>query len=314
MDNMHPIILKFRPALLNHVWGGNRLKDLFQSHLDDQEPVGEAWVISGFEDIKHQSVCIGPSPYSGISLFEIYKKYPKLFNCPKSPYPHLIKFIDAHNDLSVQVHPDDKVALKKHHCFGKNEAWYVLSDLKDDSILYGHNAQSKRELEHLVLNKKWNDLLVQKPIKKDDFIYVPTGTVHALKKGNFVCEIQQSSDITYRLYDYDRLGLDKKPRQLHIEDSLEVITVPQNFENSQALAKHHNNYLIDNDFFKLIKLSQNNQSLNLEKTNWCEIIAISGSGKVNSLDFKFGDGAIVSTNHTELKISGTLELLVLVNS
>lgn len=308
------MILKFKPALLNHVWGGNKLKEIFQDHLDDINPVGEAWVLSAFENLKQASKCISLGRYYNLTLHEIYSNNPELFANSLPPYPHLIKFIDAYHDLSVQVHPDDEFAKKHHNSFGKNEAWYVLSDAFNQSIVYGHNATSKQELQTQINLKQWNKLLNSQSIKNDDFIYVPTGTIHALKQGNFVCEIQQASDITYRIYDYDRFGLDGKRRQLHTDLALQVISVPQNYYEQQKLANCHDQYLIDNQYFKVIKIDTKNATFfAIDQNKWYEIVVVSGTGKINQIDFKFGDAAIVTSNSNNLTLTGNLQFLIIVN-
>lgn len=308
------MILKFKPALLNYVWGGNKLKEIFQDHLDDINPVGEAWVLSAFENLKQASKCISLGRYHNLTLHEIYSNNPELFANSLQPYPHLIKFIDAYHDLSVQVHPDDEFAKKHHNSFGKNEAWYVLSDAFNQSIVYGHHATSKQQLQTEINLKQWNKLLNSQSIKKDDFIYVPTGTIHALKEGNFVCEIQQASDITYRIYDYDRLGLDGKRRQLHTDLALQVISVPQNYHEQQKLANCHDQYLIDNQYFKVIKIDTKNATFfAIDQNKWYEIVVVSGTGKINQIDFKFGDAAIVTSNSNNLTLTGNLQFLIIVN-
>ena len=141
-------------------------------------------------------------------------------------FPLLLKLLDTRQPLSVQVHPDDSyAAVNENGSLGKMECWYILDCKEDATIIVGHNAKTHEELESMINEGRWNELIREIPIKKGDFFQINPGTVHAIKGGTLILETQQSSDITYRLYDYDRLQNGKK-RPLHIRQSLDVITVP----------------------------------------------------------------------------------------
>ncbi len=200
---MEPLFLTpyFRPK----IWGGRKLDDIF--HYDIPEgKVGEAWIISGYKD---DASTVTDGPLKGMSLRDVYLKHPELFGNPKAKeFPLLVKFLDANDNLSVQVHPDDDYARKVENDSGKTESWYVMQADPGAYIIYGHHALRKV------------------PVKAGDFFYVPAGTIHALTKGCLVIETQQSSDVTYRLYDYDRVDKDGKKRELHTQKSIDVTTVP----------------------------------------------------------------------------------------
>ena len=140
-------------------------------------------------------------------------------------YPLLVKIIQANDRLSVQVHPDDEKAQLYENCRGKTECWYVLDCKEDGELIIGHNAKNKEELYSMIDDKRWDELLRKMPIKKGDFIQINPGTIHAISSGTLILETQQNSDITYRLYDYDRIS-DGKKRPLHIDKSKDVIKVP----------------------------------------------------------------------------------------
>lgn len=217
-----PIFLD--PVFRSKIWGGRKL----QTELNYSIPkgkVGEAWVISAY---KGNSSIVASGKYKGITLRKLYQDHPELFGKPKDKeFPLLIKFLDANDNLSVQVHPDNEYAKIHENDSGKTESWYVLQAEPGAKLIYGHNAKNKNELERLIKNNEWQKLFRYVPVKTGDFIYVPAGTVHALTKGIMVIETQQSSDVTYRLYDWDRV--DKKTgkkRNLHIKKSLDTITVP----------------------------------------------------------------------------------------
>lgn len=219
---MKPIFLTpyFRPK----IWGGRKLNT--ELHYDIPEgKIGEAWVISGYKD---DASTVTEGPYKGKTLREVYQAYPELFGNPKAKeFPLLVKFLDANDDLSVQVHPDDEYARIHENDSGKTESWYVLHAEPGAKLIYGHNAKSKEELKDWIDKGKWDKLFHYVPVKEGDFLYVPAGTVHALTKGIMVIETQQSSDVTYRLYDWDRVDQKTgKKRDLHIKQSLETIKVP----------------------------------------------------------------------------------------
>ncbi len=219
---MEPIFLApyFRPK----IWGGHKLERLFHYRVPEGK-IGEAWVISG-----HRS---GPDkiingPLKGLTLREAYQRHPVYFGYPKGKeFPLLVKFLDANDNLSVQVHPDDAYAKINENDSGKTESWYVLQADPGAQLIYGHHAKSKEQLRDWITNQKWHKLLRYVPVKTGDFFYVPAGTVHALTKGIMVIETQQSSDVTYRLYDWDRIDAKTgKKRQLHLKQAMDTIQVP----------------------------------------------------------------------------------------
>lgn len=219
---MEPIFLTpyFRPK----IWGGRKLKTIFNYDIPDGQ-VGEAWVISGYKD---DASTVTDGDFKGQSLRTLYHNHPELFGHPKSKeFPLLVKFLDANDNLSVQVHPDDDYARKVEHDRGKTESWYVLQADPGSYLIYGHTAKTREELADMIKKGKWDKLLRKVPVKTGDFFYVPAGTIHALTKGILVIETQQSSDVTYRLYDYDRVDDQTgKKRELHTQKSIDVTTVP----------------------------------------------------------------------------------------
>ncbi|WP_251717646.1 mannose-6-phosphate isomerase, class I [Lactobacillus agrestimuris] len=219
---MEPIFLTpyFRPK----IWGGRKLKTIFNYDIPEGK-VGEAWIISGYKD---DASTVTEGPLKGQSLRDVYHNHPELFGNPKEKeFPLLVKFLDANDNLSVQVHPDDEYAAKVENDRGKTESWYVLQADPGAYLIYGHHAKTKEELAEMIKNGDWDHLLRKVPIKAGDFFYVPAGTIHALTKGSLVIETQQSSDVTYRLYDYDRVDQKTgKKRELHTQKSIDVTTVP----------------------------------------------------------------------------------------
>lgn len=219
---MEPIFLTpyFRPK----IWGGRKLKTIFNYNIPAGQ-IGEAWVISGYKD---DASTVSAGKLKGKSLRTVYHEHPELFGNPKSKeFPLLVKFLDANDNLSVQVHPDDEYARKVENDRGKTESWYVLQADPGSYLIYGHTAKTRAELAEMINSGKWDKLLRKVPVQAGDFFYVPAGTIHALTKGILVIETQQSSDVTYRLYDYDRIDNETgKRRELHTQKSIDVTTVP----------------------------------------------------------------------------------------
>lgn len=208
------------------IWGGQKLKEEYGYELPNDK-VGEGWMISALEN--------GPSivkngPLAGNTLTDLWENYGKLFNKSSydiGEYPLLVKMLDANDDLSVQVHPNDDYAREVENVpFGKTECWYILDAEKDATIVLGHHAKNKEEFDNMVEQGKWDELLQTKKVTPGEFYYVPSGTIHAIGKGIVILEIQQSSDITYRVYDYDRVDDNGNHRELHLERAKDVTTIP----------------------------------------------------------------------------------------
>lgn len=219
-------ILFFAPYFEEKIWGGKKLKEMGFSISSDH--VGEAWCVSA---VSRKASVIKNGDFSGKTLQELFRSNRTLFYADNAgvateDFPLLVKIIDANQDLSVQVHPNDCYA-QEHGlgAFGKTECWYVLQAPPKARLVYGVHAQNRKDLENKVHQGKWQDLLQKKEIKTGDFVFVPAGKVHALTAGVVVLEIQQSSDTTFRLYDYNRRDEKGNLRDLHINQALDVITL-----------------------------------------------------------------------------------------
>lgn len=216
-------ILFLTPVCVHNIWGGSKLREEFGYAVEGND-VGECWGISAHPE---GDGTIRSGVYEGKKLSEIWQEHPELFgNLPYDRYPLLTKIIDAQDDLSIQVHPDDAYAMEKENgSLGKTECWYIMDCPEGATLVIGHNARTEEELKTMVAEGKWKDLIREIPIRKGDFIQIDPGTVHAIKAHTLILETQQNSAITYRLYDYGRLQ-NGKERELHIDKSLDVITVP----------------------------------------------------------------------------------------
>lgn len=219
--------LKFQPIFKETIWGGQKLATKLNKNLEGKTNVGESWEISGVEN--NLSV-VANGTLAGNDLQEMIEVYmgdlvgDKVYEKFGQEFPLLIKFIDANDDLSIQVHPDDLVAAERHHAFGKTEMWYALDGGDDVQLITGFNETITRELFLEKLNANTlPEILNYETVQKGDVFYVPAGRVHAICKNNLIAEIQQTSDVTYRVYDYDRRDKSGKGRDLHLDLSLDVM-------------------------------------------------------------------------------------------
>ena len=215
--------LKFTPIYKCKIWGGENIKNI-SNHSNSLLNVGESWDVSAFEE--SQSV-VANGPLRGSSLRDIIDLFgEKLLGKDiveeyGNEFPLLVKIIDATDKLSIQVHPNDDIALKLHNMRGKNEMWYVLSANDNAYIIAGWNSPLSKDDYISKLNDNDIESIVRKhPVKAGDVFFIPAGTVHAIGNGCLILEIQQSSDITYRIFDYNRLGADGNPRELHTDLAL----------------------------------------------------------------------------------------------
>ncbi|NPA67988.1 MAG: mannose-6-phosphate isomerase [Chlorobi bacterium] len=217
--------LKFRPVFKEKVWGGSGLRDYLNKPCYGDK-TGESWEIS---DLPESESVVSEGIFSGLTLSDLIKRYKSDFTGSKvyekfgNEFPLLIKFIDAADDLSVQVHPDDYTAKRKHGKSGKHELWYVIKADEDAELISGLREDVSEDMfRRLLAENRLETVLNTVRVSSGDVFYIPAGRIHALKKGVLLAEIQQPSDVTYRLYDWNRKGLDGKPRSLHIEEALDV--------------------------------------------------------------------------------------------
>ncbi|MDE5568946.1 MAG: class I mannose-6-phosphate isomerase [Muribaculaceae bacterium] len=219
-------ILIFEPQYKTVIWGGNRISQLKGEHLT-QNNIGESWEISSIEG--YESV-VAEGPLKGMSISELSEQFGADFlgtdvvSRYGNKFPLLIKLLDAHDILSLQVHPNDAVAERYHNSHGKSEMWYVI-DAKNDARIYCGLAEtlSPESFDRHVNDKSIMDMVATYQSRPGQFYFIPAGTIHSIGAGNLIAEIQQSSDITYRVYDHDRTTSDGKPRELHLEQARAAI-------------------------------------------------------------------------------------------
>lgn len=247
-----PIFLK--PVFKEKIWGGNRLKSVFGFDIPNVK-IGEEWAISAHP---HGVSVVENGEFSGQKLDKLWKDHKELFGNPEeSVFPLLVKILDAEDKLSVQVHPDNQYGMEHEGELGKTECWYIIDGEPGSEIIYGHHAKTREELVEMISEGRWDDLLKRVPVKKGDFFYVPSGMVHAIGKGIMILETQQNSDTTYRVYDYDRKDENGQTRELHIQQSIDVMTVPEKTPQLQikAVRKEQSSIItyLETDFFNVFK-------------------------------------------------------------
>lgn len=224
MSNLGP--LRFKPYFKTVLWGGSRIAS-FKGVPPLNEPVGESWEISGLDGFVS---VVSEGKYAGMTIEELIANFGgellgrKVHRIYGNTFPLLIKFIDASKDLSIQVHPDDTLARERHGCWGKTELWYTLDPEPGAYIYSGLQASTTPEqLQKHIENNTFSDVLAKFTPNRGDLFYLPAGRIHSIGAGNLILEIQQTSDITYRVYDYNRTDLNGRKRELHIDLALDAI-------------------------------------------------------------------------------------------
>ena len=229
---------KFRAQLFHKIWGGHSIEKWYDYVPADYENVGEAWVMS---DVEKYPTEVSNGAHAGDSLQDLLEVYmdelvgEKVYDVFGNHFPLLLKFIDATDDLSIQVHPDDDYALENEKSLGKTEMWYVLPSKGDAAIYLGWNQQMNLSLIHAAIaDGTLSEYLREYKVHEGDVAYIPAGTIHAMRRNTIVAEIQENSDITYRLYDYNRIGNDGKKRPLKLDKALQVMDFNPDNEASYA--------------------------------------------------------------------------------
>ena len=253
-NQLYPLV--FKPNLHTILWGGSRLKP-WKQMPNNADPIGESWEVSA---VPSSPSIVDNGCWAGMSLIDVISKQPIEFlgRSVAKKYgnrlPLLVKFIDAEKDLSIQVHPDDKMALREHNKSGKTEMWYVI-DAKPGSCLYaGFKEQlTPEEYKRKVADGTITESLARHEVKPGDVFYIPAGRVHAICGGILLAEVQQSSDVTYRIYDYNRVGLDGKPRELHTELASEALDykVYDKYRTDYKIRESASSKVIDCPFFNV---------------------------------------------------------------
>lgn len=314
---MKPFLLK--APIKDYIWGGTKLRDVFGKESSLQR-LAESWELSCHPD-GESIVCGGEA--DGVKLSELIAKHPEILgrNCERfSGFPVLVKLIDAKDDLSVQVHPDDEYAHKYENDNGKTEMWYVIDADPNAELVYGFREKlTKEEFRRAVEENTLMDMVNRVPVKKGDVFFIEPGTLHAIGKGILIAEIQQSSNVTYRVYDYGRVGNDGKPRELHIEKALEVTnTQPSDYRRpvyGMELDGVVVQLLADCEYFnvnreRIISEAQ----LCSDESSFSHVLVIGGSGELVSencsLPLNMGASVFVPAGSGNYVIKGNCDVII----
>ena len=310
--------LQFNPILKDRIWGGSKLKTLLHKPITT-EITGESWELSTVEgDVS----VIANGIFEGKSLLELINEFPnevlgtKVHQQFGKQFPLLFKYLDAREDLSIQVHPNDALAKKRHNSFGKTEMWYVMQADANSRLIVGfkENSNTKEYVQNLE-DKTLLDILDSVYVNAGDVFFLETGTVHAIGSGLLIAEIQQTSDITYRLYDFDRIDAQGNKRELHIDLALDAINYDR-VEAKKEYAKKENvsNAMVDCKYFttNFIPLQG---SMNVQKDATSFTVYMCTEGKftlaVDNAEYTYrqGDTILIPASMTYYQLHGTASLL-----
>ena len=313
-------LLFLEPVKKQTIWGGDSLAAAY-GFGEPGESIAEAWAVSAHPA---GDCTVTGGVYAGKTLGQLWEQQPELFACPEQPdFPLLVKFIDAASDLSIQVHPDDSYAsvneppVNGRPCRGKSECWYILHAEPGAKLVLGHNAQSRKQAEDWIAAGEWDALLRSVPVKAGDFFRIDPGTVHAIGGGIRILEVQQSSDITYRLYDYGRLQ-NGRPRPLHIEKSLDVMTVPAAAAAEERAAlpvrvtegAAQLTLLERCDYFSVRYLELNGAAVLPGAVRFAAVTVLTGEGTVNGTPVTKGQSFLVPHGAEELTVTGSFTAIL----
>ena len=314
-------MLKLNPIFKDYIWGGDKLKELYHKS-SDLANIAESWELSTHKD---GQCVIAEGEYTGETLSSYIKKKGKEVlgeNCSTDEgLPILIKLIDAKDNLSVQVHPDDTYAVKNEGDLGKTEMWYILEAEKDAQLIYGFKKDiTKEDFKQYITDNTLTDVLNAVNVQKGDVFFINPGTMHAIGKGIMIAEIQQSSNVTYRVYDYGRVGADGKPRELHVEKAIEVTTlekaekprVQYSFEDCEGYSKAT---LAACSYFTVQLINITSEAKMVTDTrSFHSLLVVEGEAKLYSetdrLTVKKGDSIFIPAGYGKYTIEGTSQMIL----
>lgn len=266
----------------------------------------EYWTVSAHES---GDCLVRGGTYNGLHLSQLWSDHKEIFGVETDgDFPFIVKVIDARDPLSIQVHPDNEYASKTENgASGKTECWYVMDCDRDASIIIGHKAESRQEAARMIEEGRWDDLLREIPVKKGDFFQITPGTVHAIKQNTMIMEIQQSSDVTYRLYDYGRVR-NGEPRALHVDKSLDVMRIPHT--DAGCYTNGVKGRLVSCRYYDVDRYDIAG-SRDFEKSDKFMIISVlEGEGGIDGRKIKAGESFIVSGGYGDFTIFGSLSVMV----
>jgi len=314
-------MFKFSPILKNTIWGGTKIAPFKNIHTQLRK-IGESWEVSG---VPGNETVVSEGPYAGRKLNDLVAElkeqlvgranYERFGN----EFPLLIKFIDARDDLSIQVHPTDEIAHRQGRERGKTEMWYLMPSEPDATLLCGLRKQiTPEEYKQMVSEKTIVDAIARYPVKEGDCFFLPAGRIHAIGSGCFLAEIQQTSDVTYRIYDFDRHDDLGRPRELHTELAAESINyeVLPDYQTHYTPQKDQGVQLVECPYFttSVYDLTQPMTIDYSELDSFVILIGLSGAGIVTEADgsrfvLRAGETVLLPATTTQLTVEGTVKFL-----
>ncbi len=315
-DGMY--VMKLQAPCKDYIWGGSRLRDEY-GKKSDADKVAESWELSCHKDGKS---VIANGEFAGTTLEEYIEKTGKQMlgkNCGRFEYfPILIKLIDAKDNLSVQVHPDNEYALRVEGEYGKTEMWYVIDADEGAELLYGFkHGITREEFAQRIKNNTLLEVTNNVPVHKGDVFFIESGTLHAIGKGILIAEIQQNSNTTYRIYDYGRVGKDGKPRELHVEKACEVTKLipPTRPTKPQGEPVKHDGWtetlLAECEYFRVRRLNvQSAAKYEASDASFNSLLVLDGSFEIGGVKLAKGESAFIPAGFGEYVIKGSGEVIL----
>ncbi len=316
---MEPMLLK--PVGKDYLWGGTRLKEEYNKDID-MTPLAETWECSTHPD--GQSI-VASGKFKGKTLAEVIKAHPEYLGTKykdKGELPIMVKLIDAEKKLSVQVHPDDRYALEHENQRGKTEMWYVLDAEPDARLIYGFaHPVNKEILKKAIENDNISKHIKKVNVNKGDVFFIPPGTVHAIGKGIVIAEIQQNSNVTYRVYDYNRKDKNGQKRELHFDKAIDVLdmSVSRDIRQNPRIIRYSpgcsRELLCRCEFFEAERIQVSDKFLfEVSKTSFQVILCTEGEGVLNSecthLSFSKGDCVFIPADSGKCFIKGNAAMII----
>lgn len=310
--------MKLTAPCKDYIWGGNRLREEY-GKTSDADRIAESWELSCHKD--GESIIFN-GDFAGKTLSEFIKENGKDVlgkNCDKfDNFPILIKLIDAKENLSVQVHPDNEYALSVEGEYGKTEMWYIVDCDPGAELLYGFKSNiDKEEFERRIKDNTLLEVTNSVPVHKGDVFFIEAGTLHAIGKGILIAEIQQNSNTTYRIYDYGRVGADGKPRQLHVEKAVEVtkLTPPEYPTKAMGEIEQKDGcsvqLLSKCDYFRVNKVCVwEHCVLEASAKSFNSVLVLDGEGEIDGVKLKKGDSCFIPAGYGEYTFKGKAEMVV----
>lgn len=313
-------MFKLIPSVADYIWGGRRLIEEYGIKTD-KDPAAEAWVLSC-----HSA---GPSTvedgeFKGQTLEQVWENHKEICGTNGNKFeffPILIKFIDAKNNLSIQVHPDNDYAMRVEGEYGKTEAWYILDCDEGAELILGFNREvSVEEFKKAAQSEEMLNIVNKVKVKKGDLFFIESGTLHAICKGILLAEVQQNSNTTYRVYDYGRVGADGKPRALHIDKAADVTKLcPPTITNASERAVEKQDggtrtHLTECDLFKMYSVETDGEYVSeAGDESFVSLLCLDGSAEVvcgkKTLGMKKGESLFIPASSGEFKIIGKTHML-----